>query len=59
MTTLQIIEKAGLSATDRICVFCSRTMDGWDRFCGGCQDYKGVMRVTDAVDYYGEEVLGL
>lgn len=59
MTTLEIIEKAGFSIQDKICVFCSNTMDRWDTFCHGCQEYKGVMRITDAVDYYGEEILGL
>ena len=59
MTTLEIIEKAGFSVQDKICVFCSNTLDRWDTFCYSCQEYKGVMKVTDAVDYYGEEILGL
>ena len=59
MTTIEIIEKAGFCVQDKICVFCSKTMDRWDTFCGNCQEYKGVMKVTDAVDYYGEEILGL
>ena len=59
MTTIEIIEKNSLCATDKICVFCSRMMDGWEMFCHSCQEYKGVMRITDAIDYYGEEILGL
>ena len=59
MTTLEIIEKAGFSVQDKICVFCSKTMDRWNMFCGNCQEYKGVMNIIDAVDYYGEEILGL
>jgi hypothetical protein len=59
MTTLEIIEKAGFCVQDKICVFCSSALDRWEMFCHSCQEYKGVMNVTDAVDYYGEEILGL
>lgn len=59
MTTLEIIEKNGLCAMDNICVFCSHTMDGWDRVCRSCNEYKGVMSITDAINIYGEEILGL
>ena len=64
MTTLnktQVIEyliENNICVTDSICVFCSSLMDGWDRVCRGCREYKGVMPVTDAVEYYGIEILG-
>ena len=59
MTTIEIIEKNGFSIQDKICVFCSTTLDRWEMFCHSCQEYKGVMPIVDAVDYYGEEILGL
>ena len=47
----------GFSIQDNICVFCSRTMDGWDRVCVSCNDYKGVMNIVSAVGYYGKDIL--
>ena len=64
MTTLnktQVIEyliENSICITDSICVFCSVTMDGWDRTCRGCREYKGVMNIVEAVEYYGEEIIG-
>jgi len=59
MTTLNEIENLGVCLTDNVCVFCSRTMDGWDKFCSNCNDYKGVMNVVAAVGYYGKDILGV
>jgi hypothetical protein len=64
MTTLNrneavdfLIEK-GICITDNICVFCSLQMDGWDSICRRCREYKGVMNIVEAVEYYGEEIIG-
>jgi hypothetical protein len=65
MTTLTTVEvfdyldAKGICAMDNICVFCSSLMDGWDSICRGCRDYKGVMSVTDAVQHYGIDILGM
>jgi hypothetical protein len=56
---LEYLDANGICAMDSICVFCSSLMDGWDSICRGCRDYKGVMPVTDAVEYYGIEILGM
>ena len=58
MTTLREIENLGVCLTDNVCVFCSRIMDGWDKFCPNCNEYKGVMNVVSAVAYYGKDILG-
>lgn len=64
MTTLnktQVIEyliENNICIMDSICVFCSVTMDGWDSICRGCREYKGVMNIVEAVEYYGIEILG-
>jgi hypothetical protein len=61
--TNKIIETAdflienGFSIQDNICVFCSRTMDRWDSICRNCMEYKGVMNIIDAVEYYGTDIL--
>jgi hypothetical protein len=44
--------------TDKVCVFCSTITDGWNAFCYRCKDYKGMMRLPQAVEYYGTDVLG-
>ena len=59
MTTLEKLEELGFSTQDNICVFCSRTMDRWNSICGGCREYKGIMNIVDAVEYYGEDILPL
>ena len=45
--------------TDKVCVFCSVLTDGWNSFCPSCSDYKGMMRLPEAVAYYGTDVLGI
>jgi predicted amidophosphoribosyltransferase len=57
MTTLREIENLGFSLQDNICVFCSNTMDRWDKICGNCREYKGVMNIVEAVGYYGSDIL--
>jgi len=57
MTTLNEIETLGFCLQDNICVFCSRTMDRWDKICVSCKDYKGVMNIVSAVGYYGKDIL--
>ena len=59
MNTIEFIEENGLCAMDKICVFCSITTDGWNRFCPRCKDYKGMMRLPEAIDYYGTDIVGL
>ena len=62
LTTTQVfdyLDANGICAMDNICVFCSLTMDGWDSICRRCRDYKGVMRITDAVQHYGIDILGV
>ncbi len=59
MTTIEIVVENGFNIQDKICVFCSNTLDRWDQFCHSCQEYKGVMNVVDAVDYYGVDILGV
>ena len=58
MTTLNKIEELGFSTQDNVCVFCSRTMDRWDKICVSCKEYKGVMNIVEAVEIYGIDVLG-
>jgi len=63
--TNKIIETAdflienGFNVQDNICVFCSRTFDRWDSICVSCKEYKGVMNIIDAVEYYGKDILPL
>jgi hypothetical protein len=57
MTTLEKLEELGFSTQDNICVFCSLTMDRWNSICSRCKEYKGVMNITKAVDYYGLDIL--
>jgi hypothetical protein len=59
MDTIQFLDKNGFCATDKICVFCSITTDGWNAFCYKCKDYKGMMNIVQAVNYYGKEILPL
>jgi hypothetical protein len=65
LMTNKIIETAdflvenGFNIQDNICVFCSRTFDRWDSICVSCREYKGVMNIIDAVEYYGVEILPL
>lgn len=59
MNTAERLNELGFSPIDKICVFCSITTDRWNYFCVNCKEYKGLMSLIDAVDYYGEEILGL
>jgi hypothetical protein len=43
--------------TDKICVFCSSLTDGWNAICYPCREYKGMMNIVEAVEYYGIEIL--
>ena len=43
--------------TDKVCVFCSTLTDGWNSFCPRCKDYKGMMGLYEAVEYYGIDIL--
>jgi len=56
--TMSFLIEKDICVTDNICVFCSIRMDGWDRFCPKCKDYKGVMDVYRAVENYGTEIIG-
>jgi hypothetical protein len=56
--TMSFLIDNDICVMDNICVFCSIRMDGWDRFCRKCKDYKGVMDVYQAVENYGIEILG-
>ena len=63
MTTLnknEIIEylvENDFCVTDKICVFCSTLTDGWNAICYKCNEYKGMMSLYEAVEYYGTDVL--
>jgi hypothetical protein len=57
MTTFEKLENLGFATQDNICVFCSITMDRWDSICRRCMEYKGVMNIVKAVEYYGEDIL--
>ena len=57
MTTLNTIEELGFSIQSNICVFCSTTYDRWDKVCVSCREYKGMMNILDAVEYYGIDIL--
>jgi hypothetical protein len=59
MTTLRELEDLGFALQDNICVFCSITTDRQNRFCPKCKDYKGVINIVQAVNYYGKEILPL
>jgi hypothetical protein len=55
---VEFLDEKGISTQDNICVFCSIRMDRWDSICRNCKEYKGVMNIVDAVEYYGEEIIG-
>ena len=52
-----LIEK-NFSIQSNLCIFCSVTTDGWNRFCPSCKDYKGMMNIVDAIEKYDLKVLG-
>jgi hypothetical protein len=64
MTTLnkteiiQYLVDNNFCVTDKVCVFCSTITDGWNSICYSCKEYKGMMRLPEAVEYYGTDVLG-
>jgi hypothetical protein len=55
--TIEFLIENNFCVTDNICAFCIVLMDGWDRFCPRCRDYKGVMALPDFVNTYGKEAL--
>ena len=55
---MDFIEEKGLCAMDKICVFCSVMTDGWNSFCPRCKEYKGMMRLPQAIETYGTEIIG-
>lgn len=57
MTTLNTVEELGFSIQSNICVFCSTTYDRWDKVCVSCREYKGMMNILEAVEYYGIDIL--
>ena len=64
MTTLtkteimEYLAENDFCVTDKVCVFCSTITDGWNAICYKCNEYKGMMRLPEAVEYYGTDVLG-
>jgi hypothetical protein len=38
----------------KICVFCFETTE--DFVCSSCNDYKGLMPISDAEEYLGEDL---
>lgn len=58
MNTMDFIEEKGLCVTDKVCVNCSIMTDGWNHFCPRCKDYKSMMRLYDAIETYGTDVVG-
>lgn len=57
MTTLKEIQNLGYLSTDTICVFCSAVFCETPNYCGKCLEYKGIMKIIDAVEYYGINIL--
>ena len=57
MNTIEFLVDNNYCVTDKICVFCSTLTDGWNNFCPRCKDYKGMMRLPEAVEYYGIDIL--
>jgi hypothetical protein len=57
MTTLDKLETLGFSVQDNICIFCSTTYNRWNKICVYCNEYKGMMNIVSAVDYYGLDIL--
>jgi predicted amidophosphoribosyltransferase len=57
--SLNEIEALGFNLQDNICVYCSLTMDRWDKICRNCREYKSVVNIVEAVGYYGKEILPL
>jgi hypothetical protein len=55
--TADFLIENGFAIQDNICVFCSRTFDRWNSICSNCKEYKGVMNIIDAVEYYGTDIL--
>ncbi len=53
----EFVIENGFSLQDKLCVFCSITTDRWNHFCGNCKDYKGLMNIVEAVEYYGTDIL--
>ena len=39
-----------------ICCFCENTYSKGTLFCGFCNEYKGLMTITEFDEYYGEKV---
>jgi len=59
MDYLDYLDEIYEELVDKVCVFCSITTDGWNAFCYKCKDYKGMMNIVQAVNYYGKEILPL
>ena len=57
MNTIDYLIENGYCVTDKICVFCLSITDGWNAICYGCREYKGMMRLPEAVEYYGIDIL--
>ena len=58
INSVQYLVDNGYCVTDNICVFCSTLTDGWNRVCYSCNDYKGMMKLPQAIDTYGVDILG-
>jgi RNA polymerase subunit RPABC4/transcription elongation factor Spt4 len=41
--------------TQLMCVYCEGLLPEDAKWCEGCQEYKGVMTITDFQKTYGEE----
>ena len=59
MKTIEIVIENGFSIKEKICVFCSTNYEQFTNYCVSCQEYKGMMNIVDAVDYYGVDILGV
>ena len=55
---MDFIDEKGLCAMDSVCVFCSVITDVWNRFCPKCKDYKGMMKLPQAIETYGVDIIG-
>jgi predicted ATP-dependent serine protease len=43
-----------ISTPTFICVFCDNFVNQYAGYCKNCNDYKGVMLMSDFIEVYGE-----
>jgi hypothetical protein len=48
------LEKMLAQGYQYICVFCSQEFTDNPYYCGGCEEYKGIMDIEDYIETYGD-----